>query len=385
MIAPTTRPARISQPTLLRQRSHALANTSPIVKVPPRLVVGTRGTREAIPREFAREACYPCFRHARLDPQGVPQVGRHGGRRRVAGGHGLRDAACGGPAQRRPPLLPAPRPPGRQADEAGPRRRARRQPRRHHRRGRRRPRRHGGVRQEGRRRHRQAQHLHRLPRSRVRGDHQPRRRRDPGLPVPPGRSRPRARHGPPLRRPGRGGLPRERDPGRGGEGRRRDAAHVRRRLSHLPHPRGPRPHVVADLLGRALVRRPDRRADRQGPRHDAAQPRRQEPPRRHPRRRRHPHQHRPAHGRPRQRVPPHAHRRRRRAGPHGQRTHGRRPRRRRAARHGAGERGHRRRRLVSRRRSSTSPAPTSRTCRPPTTWAWARWTSRRSTVRTVKV
>ncbi len=39
MIAPTTRPARISQPILLRQRSHALANTSPIVKVPPALVV----------------------------------------------------------------------------------------------------------------------------------------------------------------------------------------------------------------------------------------------------------------------------------------------------------------------------------------------------------
>ena len=129
MIAPTTRPARISQPTLLRQRSDALANTSPIVKVPPVWSSKTRGTREAIPREFARESlCYPCFRHARLDPQGVPQVGRHGGRRRVAGGHGCGTQPVADPPQRRPPLLPPPPTPGRQADEAGPGGRAREQP-----------------------------------------------------------------------------------------------------------------------------------------------------------------------------------------------------------------------------------------------------------------
>ena len=58
---------------------------------------------------------------------------------------------------------------------------------------------------------------------------------------------------------------------------------------------------------------------------------------------------------------------------------GRRPQRCRAARHGAREHGHRGRRLRTRRPSSISPAPTSRTYRPPTTWAWARWTSRRST------
>ena len=190
----------------------------------------------------------------------------------AAAGASLAAAGCGAqpaadPPQGGPPLLPAPHPVERQADEAGPRRRAWRQPRRRDGRGRRRSRRHGGVRQEGRRRHRQAQHLHRVPRSRVRGDHQSRGRRDPGRPLPPGRGRPRARHGPPVRRAGRGGLQGQRDPGRGGEGRRGDADHVAGRLPRLPHPRRPRSHVVADLLRRALVRRPDRRADRQGPRH----------------------------------------------------------------------------------------------------------------------
>ena len=104
----------------------------------------------------------------------------------------------------------------------------------------------------------------------VRRDHQSRGRRRAGLPVPPRQGRPRAGHGPAVRRPGRRGLPGERHPDGRGAGRRGDADHVAHGLPRVPHPRRPRPRIVADLRGRALVRRPHRRAHRQGPRRPRA-------------------------------------------------------------------------------------------------------------------
>ena len=90
MITPTTRPARISQPTLRRQRSHALANTSPMVTVSSCFAyVDARAPLHAQTAVNAPDGC-PCVRcapllplrqDARLEPQGVPQDRRHGGRR----------------------------------------------------------------------------------------------------------------------------------------------------------------------------------------------------------------------------------------------------------------------------------------------------------------
>ena len=149
MMSPTTRPARISQPTSLRHRSHALANTSPMLMCSsPVAWSWTRADRPLPPPavgEFAAVACYPWRRHARLYPQGVPQDRRPGGRRSVAGRRGLRLAARGRPAAGGPPLLPAALP-RRQAGAVRAVRRPRRRPRRDHRRRRRRARRHGGLR-----------------------------------------------------------------------------------------------------------------------------------------------------------------------------------------------------------------------------------------------
>ena len=189
MIRPTTRPARISQPTSWLPQLPCLgehvADTHVLLPVLP-----PPCPESPLPRNDARRF-HVCSRSRLLPLRTMRDCTRREFLKlagMAAAGTSLVAAGCGSQPAADPPAssrLASPSSPGGGTPAAG--RRQRRQPRRRHGGRRRRAGRHEGVRGQGRRRHRQAQHLHRLPRAGVRGDDQSRGRRHAGEPLPPRR------------------------------------------------------------------------------------------------------------------------------------------------------------------------------------------------------